>query len=230
MNLYTIEASSLLLFMDNQQHVFEDFAVPDPIRIDKAIGLIRRSFPELGKLRVLECGIARGGVADRLVKEGAACFGVDINPRVSAGITITQRDINDGLPDVGAPFDVIFAGEVMEHLFDEKKFLDEAFALLKPGGLLVLTVPNLLFSANRVRMFFGKMPLFAYAPYHYHMYNKQILTGLLRASQFQIAGFRSSHLLFSARRNPIGRIFEWLGDIFPSLGAHLIVAARKPRG
>ncbi len=214
---------------DTKQQVFENFEVPDPIRIRKVIKLIRKYTSKAEGLNILECGVAKGGVVDLLNKEGANCFGVDVNPRKIDGVIIKQTDLNDNIPDFGVRFDVIFAGEVMEHLFDDSKFIKNCKELLKPAGLLIITVPNLLFSVNRLLMFFGKMPMFVYAPYHYHIYNKKTVENLIKQEGFEILKTNSSHLLFSTRRNKLGRIFEILGDIFPSFGAHLIVCARKTK-
>ncbi len=212
---------------DKKQQVFESFEVPDPIRIKKATKLVRQNFESVKGLNILECGVAKGGIVDLLKNEGANCFGVDINPRHLDGVNIKQADLNNGIFDFGVKFDIIFAGEVMEHLFDDSKFIESAKNSLNQGGLLIITVPNLVFSANRLLMLFGKMPKFAFAPYHYHIYNKKVAENLIKEKGFEIVKTTSSHLLFSARRNKLGRIFEILGDIFPSLGAHLIICARK---
>ena len=213
--------------MDKRQDIFENFEVPDPIRIRKSIKFIRRYFGKIDGLNVLECGIARGGVADLLEEERANTYGIDINPRQIKGVKIFQRDLNDGFPKFSLKFDVIFAGEVMEHLFDDQKFIKEARELLKPGGLLIVTVPNLVFSVNRLLMFLGRMPMMAYAPFHYQIYNKKTLLDLISRSGMEIVGLTSSHVLFSTRFSKLGRIFEILGDLTPSLGAHLIIAAKK---
>lgn len=213
--------------MDSKQQVFEDFVVPDSIRIRKVSKFIHQHFKDVKTLAVLECGVARGGLADTLSGKGARCFGIDIHPRSIEGVEIVQADLNEGFPRFETNFDVIFAGEVMEHLFDDVKFINSCKKLLKPNGLLILTVPNLVFSVNRFLMFFGKTPLFAYAPYHYHMYTKKTLTELIKKEGFEVLKFTSSHVLFSTRRYRVGRIFEVLGDIFPSFGAHLIIFARK---
>jgi 2-polyprenyl-3-methyl-5-hydroxy-6-metoxy-1,4-benzoquinol methylase len=214
--------------MDKRQDAFENFEVPDPIRIKKAVDFIRLEFPDLKGKNILECGMAKGGVADLLKNSGADLFGVDINSRASiSGVKFFQTDLNGGFPDFGVKFDVIFAGEVVEHLYDDAKFVREARGILNPGGYLMITVPNLVFSFNRIRMFFGKTPLFAYAPYHYHVYTKKTLEKMIESEGFEVSKFISSHILFSTRRNKIGRIFEILGDFFPSLGAHLMIFARK---
>ena len=212
---------------DKNQEVFNDFEVPDPVRIRKAIKFIKKQLPDFKNARILECGAAKGGVADLLSREGVECVAVDINPRKFPGVRFIQRDLNSGFPDDIGSFDVVFAGEVMEHIFNDSDFLQSARRVLKPSGFLILTVPNLLFGVNRLLMLFGQMPKFAYAPYHYHFYNKRELAGLIEEAGFEIEKITSSHVLFSTRRNKLGAIFEWLGDVFPAFGAHLIVFAKK---
>src|SRR3989344_9565663 len=200
--------------MDTKQEVFEHFEVPDPIRIKKAHNLITQHYKDLQGLNLLECGVAKGGLADTLKDKGVKCFGVDVNPREIRGIKIIQSDLNKGIPDFGLKFDIIFAGEVMEHLFDDAAFLNHCREALGPNGTLIITVPNLVFGPNRFLMLFGQMPkYFAYAPYHYHIYNKKTLGHLFKEAGFEVLKFTSTHLLFSTRRNKFGRIFEILGDI-----------------
>jgi len=214
--------------MDSKQKIFETFEVPDPIRIKKVVDFIFSEFIDLKDRNILECGVAKGGVVDLLKNSGANLFGVDINPRNNInGSEIVQADLNNGFPDFSVKFDVIFAGEVIEHLFNDTKFIREAKDILKPEGFLIITVPNLTFSFNRIRMLFGKTPLFAYAPYHYHIYTKKIIEELIKSEGFELLKIISSHILFSTRRGKIGKIFEILGNIFPSFGAHLIIFAKK---
>lgn len=216
---------------DKRQGVFESYEVPDPIRIEKVLKFIRRYFSEVRGLNILDCGISRGGVSDKLSKEGAYCFGVDINPRELKGVKTIQADLNKGIPEFGVKFDVIFAGEIIEHLFDDSKFTRDCYELLKPGGILIVTVPNLVSLLNRLLMLFGIMPLTAYtaAPFHYHVYNRSKLKNLIRKEGFEILKATSSYLpvnLFT-KIPGIGKIFGFLGDLFPSLGNQLIIFARK---
>jgi len=212
--------------MDQNQKIFEEFEVPDPIRITKAIRFIKKYKGKLNGLTLLECGVAKGGVADRL-KDGNDCFGIDINPRDLRGIKIKQADLNKEFPSWGVKFDVVFAGEVIEHLLDDVRFIKECKENLKDDGLLILTTPNLVFGVNRILMLLGRMPMFAFAPYHYRIYNKKVLEGVVLAGGLRMVDLTSSHILFSTRRNKFGRIFEILGDFFPSIGAHLIICAKK---
>ena len=44
--------------------------------------------------------------------------------------------------DVERPYDIIASFETLEHMFSPKSFLQECFEILRPGGLLIITVPN----------------------------------------------------------------------------------------
>lgn len=215
--------------MDEKQKIFETYETPDPVRIKKVIKFIRGHFKEIKGLNILDCGISKGGVTDVLSKESANCFGVDINPREINGVKIVKADLNDGIPGFGIKFDVIFAGEIIEHLYDDVKFIRECKKSLRQDGILVITVPNLVSLTNRLLMLFGTMPLEAHAadPFHYHVYNKKKLQNSIKEEGFQILKSTSSYLLLNTKINFIGAILGFLGDIFPSLGIQLMIFAKK---
>ena len=56
-------------------------------------------------------------------------------------VKIKQASIYS-LPYPSSYFDFIIASEIIEHLKDDKKALLELKRVLKPGGILVITVPN----------------------------------------------------------------------------------------
>lgn len=55
-------------------------------------------------------------------------------------------------------FDLIYCGEVLEHLFYPEKFLTEARRVLRRGGCMVLDTPNLAAWHNRILLLFGYIP------------------------------------------------------------------------
>lgn len=55
-------------------------------------------------------------------------------------------------------FDVIIAGDIIEHLMDTDVFLQELRRVLRPGGYLLITTPNIAWWWNRLRLLFGKVP------------------------------------------------------------------------
>lgn len=94
----------------------------------------------------------------RLVAGAAAsCLGVDIEPEGvaamrAAGYDAVVHDVSGGLGPVaaGAPYDVVVAGEVVEHLGTPERLFEFARDALGPGGLLVVTTPN-PYAPHRVR-------------------------------------------------------------------------------
>jgi methionine biosynthesis protein MetW len=76
------------------------------------------------------------------------------------GLDVRFADFNDKIPFSDKSFDVIYAGEVIEHLYDPDKFLQECYRVLKDDGYLIITTPNLCNWYNRILMLFGIQPVF----------------------------------------------------------------------
>jgi ubiquinone/menaquinone biosynthesis C-methylase UbiE len=102
---------------------------------------------------ILDAGCGRGFYVKLFAKlEGIRTIaGVDINPDyVAQAKEITnnfpqvqiQHASLETLPFANASFDFIVCSEVIEHVPDESKVLRELHRVLKPGGTLVVTVPN----------------------------------------------------------------------------------------
>jgi 2-polyprenyl-3-methyl-5-hydroxy-6-metoxy-1,4-benzoquinol methylase len=84
----------------------------------------------------------------RLTAAARSCLGLDLSETAvemmkSAGITnVVQGDACRMSETLSTRFDVIVAGEVLEHLPNPSLFLAEAARCLRPSGLLLVTVPN----------------------------------------------------------------------------------------
>jgi len=75
----------------------------------------------------------------------------------------TQLDLNSqSLSDALAErsFDVIFCGEVLEHLFAPDVLLGQIHDVLRDDGILVVSTPNLAYWRNRILLLFGISPLY----------------------------------------------------------------------
>jgi 2-polyprenyl-3-methyl-5-hydroxy-6-metoxy-1,4-benzoquinol methylase len=55
-------------------------------------------------------------------------------------------------------FDCIVAGDVIEHVFNTDFFVSELHRVLTPGGILLISTPNLAWWWNRGRVAIGKVP------------------------------------------------------------------------
>ncbi|MDD5298340.1 MAG: class I SAM-dependent methyltransferase [Rhodocyclaceae bacterium] len=71
----------------------------------------------------------------------------------------------DGLPYPAEAFDLVTCTEVIEHLENYRKLVRDVFRVVKPGGLVIFTTPNVLSLQSRVRnLFFGFANLFGPLP------------------------------------------------------------------
>lgn len=107
---------------------------------------------EIGRLplprpaRILEVGCGPGGNLELLKRFGEVrAIEPDDESRLyaseSAGVTVDGGLLPDGLPDLGGPFDMVCAFDVIEHVDDDAGAVAALGDLLKPGGFLVATVP-----------------------------------------------------------------------------------------
>jgi 2-polyprenyl-3-methyl-5-hydroxy-6-metoxy-1,4-benzoquinol methylase len=96
--------------------------------------------------QILDLGCGSGALLERLASMGyRQLTGVDILPPDStAAIRYEQADLDQFRLDApDGSFDLVLAVEVIEHIENPGLFLAELARLLKPGGLALLTTPNL---------------------------------------------------------------------------------------
>jgi 2-polyprenyl-3-methyl-5-hydroxy-6-metoxy-1,4-benzoquinol methylase len=95
-----------------------------------------------------DMGCGRGTMLQRLSKRHKV-YGSEYDAGLVAqgnalGFSIVQVDLNEAeaLPFDGLAFDSILISEVCEHLLNPRNALRLAWRALRPGGILVITVPN----------------------------------------------------------------------------------------
>ncbi len=89
---------------------------------------------------VLDIGARDGGLRGFL-PPGVKYQGIDIAPEF-AGPDVLIQDISNGIPFPDGAYDFVFCIEVLEHVPNPYGTLGEIHRVLKPGGVLVLSVPN----------------------------------------------------------------------------------------
>lgn len=110
------------------------------------------------------CGNGDDLAIVKSVSENAILYGLDIDESHFANITrfgIRAHKANleiNGLVFQNETFDLVIANQVFEHLKNWVFVLSEIARVLKPGGLLIIGVPNLASLHNRILLMLGKQP------------------------------------------------------------------------
>lgn len=118
--------------------------------------------------RVVDLGAGAGAWALRLVAAGYEVVAVERSAEQFAcpNAKLIVADLNqDFAPAVGGQFDAVTAIEVIEHLENPRHLLRQAKQLLKPGGLMFVTTPNIENVPARIRFLMrGDLRMFGRDP------------------------------------------------------------------
>lgn len=116
---------------------------------------------------LLEIGISMGVVAYGCSVMGMHVTGVDnqknrnhpVHRRLREKFAVTYEDcdaLTDRLPFADASFDLVNSNDMIEHLHGSpKRMLAESHRVLRRGGRIVVTTPNLAALHNRVSLLLG---------------------------------------------------------------------------
>lgn len=101
-----------------------------------------------GSMRIMDGGCAFGYGTKHFQKGNAKVWGVDPNAEFIAiarkrypGLTFEVCGV-EKTPFAAEYFDVVILNDVLEHVIDERKTLNEMFRILSPGGTFIITTPH----------------------------------------------------------------------------------------
>jgi ubiquinone/menaquinone biosynthesis C-methylase UbiE len=191
------------------------------------------SLPRGAKILDAPCG--DGEVSIELAKLGFEISAVDMvdellpAARAALGNRFHIADMTRPLPWPDASFDLILCVEGIEHLEDAFAFLGEMHRLLKPGGIVVVTTPNIISLRSRMR-FFGSgfyncdpRPLDESARHPMHHIGLRTfpeLRYMLHTSGFQLTAVAATHI----------KSISYVYSIFaPWMWLYTLIAFRKEK-
>lgn len=132
-------------------------------RFDYLYGIYRKYYKPGAKLLDIGSLFGYGCLGAKFI--GYKVSGLDLEKYVTAfGPRFERFEINnvvcdlarEAMPFADEEFDVLVASEVLGHFkFHPSRFFKEALRVLRPGGLIIITSPNLLRLNNIAKMFFG---------------------------------------------------------------------------
>lgn len=152
------------------------------------------------KGRVLDVGCGRGDFLQMMLDKGWECFGLELDKRVGErskkGLDLRCGSLSDvRFPD--SYFEAVTFWHVFEHVKEPEWTLKECSRILKPGGLLVLAVPN---TASLQAKVGGSGWFHLDPPFHMYHYSTENVTKLLEKNGFEVLRVRH----FSFEYNPYG--------------------------
>jgi SAM-dependent methyltransferase len=140
---------------------------------ERRFNMVRR-WTTLRHRRVLDVGCGIGLYTNAFRRETPHVFGVEIEHERAleargrtAGVT---QAIGERLPFSDAIFDLVFSHEVLEHVANDRICVEEMARVARPGGRIVIFVPNRLYAFEthgifwRGRYRFGNVPLVNWLP------------------------------------------------------------------
>jgi 2-polyprenyl-3-methyl-5-hydroxy-6-metoxy-1,4-benzoquinol methylase len=148
--------------------------------------------------RVLDVG-CRDGALTRAYAIDNEVVGMDVDrlalrgAREKLGIETVWHDADEPLPFANENFDVVVVGELLEHLVSPSAFIEEAWRVLRPDGMLVGSIPNAYRLKNRLRFLAGR-PI-EDNPTHLHLIGEAELRRLLDGFEEVDVRFISSRLI-----------------------------------
>lgn len=181
-------------------------------------------------LRALDLGCGGGLVSVPLARMGAEVAGADASEDAigaarayagEAGLDITYEcTTSDQLAANGAQFDLVVALEIIEHVADVNAFLADAVALVKPGGLLVLSTINRTAKARALAIV-GAERILKWAPEGAHDYDKLVTPEEIRAATPELNWDEPQGIVY----NPLGQGWSLSRDT----DVNYLISAAKPR-
>lgn len=173
---------------------YETAAIKGSVKFPEILGWIRRYKPS-GDFFEIGCGM--GYFLDYARKQGYTVSGIEYAElgvracREKFGLDV-QRSSFEELPAQADRHDVIFMGDVLEHMIQPLEMLSKARSMLKPSGIVAAEVPSMFNSlTGRVATIgmrlLGTQKKMAMPPYHVNEFIPGTLQAMMKRAGFKEA-------------------------------------------
>jgi 2-polyprenyl-3-methyl-5-hydroxy-6-metoxy-1,4-benzoquinol methylase len=187
--------------------------------------------------RVFEGGVSSGYFAEVLVAGGLHVDGHELDPQAAdRARKVCDRvfvgDLQTFDPaELDHDYDVLLFGDTLEHIMDPVAVLRRLATRLKPGGHLVVSVPNVANWSIRLSLLAGR---FRYTERgildrtHVRFYTRKTLAEMIAAAGFTVTELLAAVPAPGVTSERAGRVVHRLGNLAPGVFAYnFVVTARK---
>ncbi len=180
------------------------------------------------EIRILDIGCGSGRITEKLCRAGYQAIGIDfseeaIRKAIARGLSAKQANLDEGIPEPDSSFDVVWAGDVVEHVFDPIGLLKESNRVLKKNGIILITIPSDVGIVSRVKMLFGishQEQMYKKSGFYKHhtFFTPRLIRFMLEKSAFEITRFHKVLILGKNR---------YRVDMLPSIFFNEIILCGK---
>ena len=168
------------------------------------------------RLKILDVGAGHGAFTRRLYDEGFHVEACDMYPHYFRfdQIECRQADITKALPYEDESFEAVLLIEVMEHIHDHATLFKECHRILKKGGIMFFSTPNIMSLKSRVRFLFTGF-FYAFKPVdHSNTDGLQHLSSLT-VDQYSNLALTSGFSRFETDIDKRQKSSRWLSFLIP---------------
>lgn len=193
---------------------------------------------------ILDVGCSSGYLGSLLIKKGCVLYGIDHDKDAlkKAAPYYTKTfllDLEGPLPKMKEKFDIIIFADTLEHLRDPKKTLLSYSGFLKPGGKIILSLPNVANIYVRFHLLAGKWNYTSFGILdrtHVTFFTLKTARLFIQSNDFEIISWRRTPIPFDVAsprfsKKPLSLIhtlYDYLCRLWPSLfGYQFIFEIRK---
>ena len=150
---------------------------------------------ELEGLKILDVGAGEGALTQKLHNMGHQMKACDYSPEAFKfkPVKCDRVDITQPFHYDDYTFDRLIAVDLTEHILDHENFFKEINRILKPGGKLYISTPNILSMKSRFRFLFRGFP-YAFKPLDTNRHDGMQHVASLSLDQFNYLAIKHGFL------------------------------------
>lgn len=194
----------------------------EPLRGEVILNLLKDKLEEQPKVLDIGCG------ENNLFFKFKDYVGIDIKNYGLNNIMILDLNYINSLPFKDATFDIVMATEILEHLFRPDILAMEINRVVKPDGVIIISLPNEFTLACRIGFLIGKILDKGFDLYtHKYIFNKKTAEKFM---EHYFCVVKKAYVMTGVGTRYLPKSIKiFLANVFPNLFAKSIIFKCRKR-